>query len=38
MCRSGNTVKEYDSTLGTTWKWRNKAAARIWWKRSSLVD
>ena len=25
MCRSGNTVKEYDSTLGTTWKWRNKA-------------
>ena len=25
MCRSGNTVKEYDSTLTTTWKWRNKA-------------
>ena len=26
MCRSGNTVKEYDSTLTTTWKWRNKAS------------
>lgn len=25
MCRSANTVKEYDSSLGTTWKWRNKA-------------
>ena len=26
MCRSGNTVKEYDSSLGTAWKWRNKAS------------
>ena len=26
MCRSGNTVREYDSSLGTTWKWRNKAS------------
>ena len=25
MCRSGNTVKEYDATLSTDWKWRNKA-------------
>ena len=25
MCRSGNTVKEYDSSLGTAWKWRNFA-------------
>ena len=26
MCRSGNTVREYDATLTTTWKWRNKAS------------
>ena len=26
MCRSGNTVREYNSSLGTTWKWRNKAS------------
>jgi len=26
MCRSGGTVREYDSTLSTTWKWRNKAS------------
>ena len=25
MCRSANTVREYDATLSTTWKWRNKA-------------
>jgi phage tail sheath protein FI len=25
MCRSANTVREYDGSLGTTWKWRNKA-------------
>ena len=25
MCRSANTVREYDSSLSTTWKWRNKA-------------
>lgn len=25
MCRSGNTVRIYDSSLGTTWKWRNAA-------------
>lgn len=25
MCRSANTVREYDSSLTTTWKWRNKA-------------
>ena len=25
MCRSGNTVREYDSSLSTDWKWRNKA-------------
>jgi len=26
MCRSANTVREYDTTLSTTWKWRNKAS------------
>ena len=26
MCRSANTVREYDATLSTTWKWRNKAS------------
>lgn len=26
MCRSAQTVKEYDATLTTTWKWRNKAS------------
>ena len=25
MCRSKNTVRKYDSTLTTTWKWRNFA-------------
>ena len=25
MCRSASTVREYDSSLSTTWKWRNKA-------------
>jgi len=25
MCRSGNTVRKYDSSLGTAWKWRNFA-------------
>ena len=25
MCRSANTVREYDAKLSTTWKWRNKA-------------
>ena len=25
MCRSANTVREYDTSLNTTWKWRNKA-------------
>ena len=25
MCRSGGTVREYNSALTTTWKWRNKA-------------
>ena len=25
MCRSGNTVREYNSSLNTPWKWRNKA-------------
>ena len=25
MCRSANTVREYDGSLGTAWKWRNKA-------------
>jgi hypothetical protein len=25
MCRSANTVREYDGSLSTTWKWRNKA-------------
>lgn len=25
MCRSGNTVRIYDSSLSTTWKWRNAA-------------
>ena len=25
MCRSANTVRVYDATLGTTWKWRNAA-------------
>jgi len=26
MCRSANTVREYNGTLSTTWKWRNKAS------------
>ena len=26
MCRSANTIREYDSSLATTWKWRNAAA------------
>ena len=26
MCRSANTVKEYNTALTTTWKWRNKAS------------
>ena len=26
MCRSSSTVREYDSSLTTTWKWRNKAS------------
>ena len=25
MCKSGGTVREYNSSLTTTWKWRNKA-------------
>jgi len=25
MCRSANTVKKYDSSLATAWKWRNYA-------------
>jgi hypothetical protein len=25
MCRSGGTVRVYDASLGTTWKWRNLA-------------
>jgi hypothetical protein len=25
MCRSGNTVRRYDATLTTDWKWRNYA-------------
>jgi len=25
MCRSGGTVRMYDSSLGTAWKWRNHA-------------
>lgn len=25
MCRSANTVRKYDASLGTTWKWRNFA-------------
>lgn len=25
MCRSGSTVREYDASLATAWKWRNKA-------------
>lgn len=23
MCRSGNTIRQYDDSLTTTWKWRN---------------
>ena len=26
MCRSGGTVRAYDTALTTTWKWRNKAS------------
>jgi phage tail sheath protein FI len=26
MCRSANTVREYNGTLSTPWKWRNKAS------------
>jgi hypothetical protein len=26
MCRSGNTVRKYNSALTTAWKWRNNAA------------
>jgi len=26
MCRSGNTVREYNAALTTSWKWRNKAS------------
>ena len=26
MCRSAGTVREYDATLTTAWKWRNKAS------------
>ena len=26
MCRSANTVRVYDASLGTAWKWRNFAA------------
>lgn len=26
MCRSSNTVRQYDTALTTTWKWRNAAA------------
>ena len=26
MCRSGGTVREYNTALTTSWKWRNKAA------------
>jgi len=26
MCRSAGTVRKYDSSLGTTWKWRNFAS------------
>jgi hypothetical protein len=26
MCRSAGTVRQYDSSLGTTWKWRNFAS------------
>jgi hypothetical protein len=26
LCRSGGTVRAYDTALTTTWKWRNKAA------------
>lgn len=25
MCRSGNTIRQYDDSLTTTWKWRNAA-------------
>lgn len=25
MCRSGNTIRQYDDSLETTWKWRNAA-------------
>jgi len=25
MCRSSSTVREYDASLATAWKWRNKA-------------
>lgn len=28
MCRSGGTVRIYDSSLSTTWKWRNHAPAQ----------
>lgn len=28
MCRSGGTVRIYDASLGTAWKWRNYAPAQ----------
>jgi len=29
MCRSGGTVRMYDTSLTTTWKWRNHAPAQV---------
>ena len=29
MCRSGGTVRIYDASLATTWKWRNHAPAQV---------
>ena len=29
MCRSGGTVRKYNSSLSTTWKWRNHAPAQV---------
>ena len=29
MCRSGNTVRIYDASAATTWKWRNHAGNQV---------
>ena len=34
MTRSANTVRVYDSSLATTWKWRNAAGKPSRWFRS----